>query len=313
MLTALRYIARHGRACLVAGLLAGLLLPQAAQALRPWLPELVGLLIFFAALRIGPRQALGQIGDLRETLTIVLVFQVALPLAAFAVAWVLGLWTIPFVVAVVLMLSAPSVTGAPNFTILLGKNPAPAMRLLIVGTALFPLTVLPMLWLAPGLGSVSEVLFAGMRVLLTILGATSLGFIFRSLFLSDLTSDGMQALDGAGAIALAITVVGLMSAIGPTLDNEPLVLAAWFIGVMAVNLGMQAACFLVLRNKPAAVPISIVAGNRNVALFLLALPPDITDPLLIFIGCYQFPMYLTPILMRRLYATSRDDDPARSR
>ena len=49
------------------------------------------------------------------------------------------------------------------------------------------------------------------------------------------------------------------------------------------------------------VPISIVAGNRNIALFLVALPAEITNPLLIFIGCYQVPMYLTPILMRRLY------------
>jgi arsenite transporter len=36
----------------------------------------------------------------------------------------------------------------------------------------------------------------------------------------------------------------------------------------------------------------------------VALPAGITDPLLLFIGCYQIPMYLTPILMKPLY-TSR--------
>jgi len=50
-----------------------------------------------------------------------------------------------------------------------------------------------------------------------------------------------------------------------------------------------------------AVPLAIIAGNRNIALFLTALPTPVTDPLLLFIGCYQIPMYLTPILLGRFY------------
>ncbi|MEO1398544.1 MAG: hypothetical protein AAFU56_06720, partial [Pseudomonadota bacterium] len=68
----------------------------------------------------------------------------------------------------------------------------------------------------------------------------------------------------------------------------------------------QITAWLVLANvhnagdRPA---LSIVAGNRNMALFLAALPAATTDPILLFIGCYQIPMYLTPILLGRLYAT----------
>ena len=47
----------------------------------------------------------------------------------------------------------------------------------------------------------------------------------------------------------------------------------------------------------------MIAGNRNIALYLVALPAATTDPLLIFIGCYQIPMYLTPIVMHRFYKT----------
>ena len=49
-----------------------------------------------------------------------------------------------------------------------------------------------------------------------------------------------------------------------------------------------------VQQKDAALP--------NIALFLVGLPASITDPVLIFIGCYQVPMYLTPLLMRRFYA-----------
>ena len=52
---------------------------------------------------------------------------------------------------------------------------------------------------------------------------------------------------------------------------------------------------------PEPVGPAIVAGNRNAALFLMALPASVTEPLLILLGCYQLPMYLTPILLARLY------------
>jgi hypothetical protein len=38
-----------------------------------------------------------------------------------------------------------------------------------------------------------------------------------------------------------------------------------------------------------------------VALFLAALPAKETDAALLFIGCYQIPMYLTPLLLGRWY------------
>lgn len=36
-------------------------------------------------------------------------------------------------------------------------------------------------------------------------------------------------------------------------------------------------------------------------LFIAALPAAQTGPLLIFIACYLIPMYLTPLLLGRLY------------
>lgn len=269
--------------------------------LKPWLPELVAFLIFVAALRIGPRAALGGTRDIGPSLGMIAVYQLAMPLLAYGVVWVLGLWPHPLAVAVVLMLSAPSVTGSPHFAIMLGHDPAPAMRLLIVGSAVFPLTVLPILFLAPGLGTASEVVWASLRLFVVLFGAAAAGFALRSFALPNLTREGQKALDGLAAIALAVTVVGLMAAIGPALDGAPRTLLFWLVAVLVVNLGLQAMAFQVLRDRPEGVPFSIVAGNRNVALFLLALPPEVTDPLLIFLGCYQVPMYLTPLLMGRLY------------
>jgi predicted Na+-dependent transporter len=301
-------IARHGRLALVAGLLAGLTLPDLAALIRPWLPHLVALLLFLTAFRIGLRQAAGSLAEARSGLMLVAVFQMVMPLAALVIFWALGLMATPFAIAVMLMLTAPGVSGAAAFTALLGRDPAPALRLLITGMAVFPLTVMPILWATPALGNMADVLAASGRLLAVIVIASALGFALRRL----IPAPDLRQIDGLNAIALFVIVIGLMAAVGPALRSDPVLVLKWLAGVCAVNFGLQIACYMILRGRSAVDPTgpSIIAGNRNVALFLLALPAATTDPLLIFIGVYQVPMFLTPIAMRWLYAPRPDPKAA---
>lgn len=293
-------IARHGRLALVAGLVAGLLLPDLAAVLRPVLPHLVALLLFLTAYRIGLRATAGSLAQARTALVLIAVFQLVMPAVAFALFWALGLLDTPFALAVTLMLTAPGVSGAAAFAALLGRDPAPALRLLIMGIAVFPLTVVPILWAMPALGDMGAVLAAAGRLLGVIVLASGAGFAWRRVMP---LRDPAQV-DGLNALALFVIVIGLMAAVGPALRSDPVLVLSWLAGVCAVNFGLQIACFAVLRRvtQTDATGPAIIAGNRNVALFLIALPVATTDPLLIFIGVYQVPMFLTPIVLRWLYA-----------
>jgi len=299
-------VARHARALLIGGLVAGIALPGLALAMKPWLPELVAALLFIAALRIGPRQALGAVRDLPVTLGFTLLYQLLMPVVAILALAAAGWIHNSVAMALVLMLSASPVSGGPNLTIMTGNDPAPALRLLILGTAILPLTVLAPLWLLPELGSADQVFAAAGRLLGVITIATGAAFLVRGLLLPSPAANTVKALDGASAIGMAVIVIGLMSAVGPAITGEPLRFAFWLVIVSIANLGLQAVVAVLLRKTRMSrdrAAYAIVAGNRNIALFLIALPPEVTDPLLLFIGCYQIPMYLTPILMRRLYAT----------
>ena len=53
LIASFKFIAEYGRFVLVLGLIAGMLLPDIALAMRPWLSELVMLLLGFTSLRIG--------------------------------------------------------------------------------------------------------------------------------------------------------------------------------------------------------------------------------------------------------------------
>lgn len=299
-----RQIGRYGRSCLVLGLIAGLSLPTLSTALRPYLPQMIAALLFFTAFRIGLTSAVGNLAQARRVLGMVCLLQLALPLAALLVLTMMGLLSQPFALAVVFVLSAPAMTGAPNFTVMTGHDPAPTLRLLVVGTALFPLTALPVLWFLP-LGGAA--LSTTAHLIIVIMLAVSAGFLARRLIAPDLDDAARLALDGMAALLLVFVAMALMSAIAPMLRDDPMRLLGWLAAVMAFNLVMQIGGYCAAKwvGLPEAVPFAICAGNRNAALFLIALPPEVTGPLLIFVGCYQIPMYLTPILLRRLFRHDR--------
>ncbi|MEO0379517.1 MAG: hypothetical protein AAF252_04560 [Pseudomonadota bacterium] len=305
MINALAWFGRHGRYCLIAGLGVGLLLPGLAETLRPWIGSLVALLLFVTAVRVGARHAFGTLKDLMPTLLTVGVFQMALPVAVVAALSLAGLIHWPMAIAVSLMLAAPSLTGAPNFAIMVGQDPAPGMRLLVVGTALFPVTALPVLSiLDPAGGGVISALSLSLVLLAVILASVGLGFAVRHLIPHLGQAQSQNALDGCGALLLAIVVVGLMSAIGPLLRSDPWTLLLWIVAALAINFTLVAVTLRVARRAHLRTPVStaIYAGNRNIALFLIVLPAEVAAPLMIFVGCYQIPMYLTPIFLTRLKA-----------
>ncbi len=303
MIQAFGLLARYGRFVLVAGLIAGLALPTLAIALKPWLTELVLLLLGLTAYRVGLYEAVQGLRALRATLKVVLAYQLLLPLVAIIVFAACGLAQTPVALALTLMLAAPSVTGGPSMATLLGHEPEPSFRLLIVGTALLPLTVIPVFLFSPELGSLAETLAASGRLLLSICATIALAFALRHVTLPQMSECQSRAVDGVTSLALFTIVIGLMSALGPSLTATPLSVARWLAIAFAANLGLQALAFAALKQKgygAAAAPMAVIAGNRNVALFLVASPVTQTEEFLIFLGCYQIPMYLTPILMRPL-------------
>lgn len=295
--------ARYGKALLILGLLAGIALPSLADAMKPHIGALVAMLLFLAALRVGPRQAAGSTRDLSRSVMLAFAFQLAMPVVAILLFLATG-FTGPVALGLILLLAASPVSGSPNLTIMTGNEPAAALRQLVIGTAMLPLTVIPVFWLWPDLGGAREVLGAAAILLVLIAVAACAGFGLRVTVMRHPPVPTLQAIDGLSAIVMGVVVVGLMSAVGPALTGEPLRLVAMLAAVMAANLGLQIVAALVCRRAgwtADAAALGIVAGNRNIALFLTVLPQQVIDPVLLFVGCYQIPMYLTPALLGWFY------------
>ncbi|WP_170476105.1 hypothetical protein [Ruegeria arenilitoris] len=305
----LRLSARHGPLVLVTGLVAGLLLPGLAEPMRPLLPPLVGLLLFLTVLRMEPAAILGSLADLSQVSKTVMGFQVALPLFVAAIGIGVGWTGSPVFLSLLIMAAAPSISGSPNMCLMLGYTAEHALRLMVVGTAILPLTAFPIFWMIPELGDISSVLKATFRLFLTISLATLAAMVIRWRFLRDPTRPVLENLEGLATITLAVFVVGLMPSVSSTALIDPKIAIFWIGFACLLNFGAQLVVFYFTRGRLSAdkaTAVSLIAGNRNIAIFFVALPPEVTAPILVFIGAYQIPMYLTPTVMRRVYRSIAD-------
>ncbi|MEM6658093.1 MAG: hypothetical protein AAF625_08395 [Pseudomonadota bacterium] len=300
----LLWVARNGPYVLIFGLAAGLLLPGLAEPMRPLLPPLVVLLLFVTILRMEPSTILGSLADLRQVATTVFVFQVLSPLIIVCLA-IVGGWTGTAVgLSLLIMTAAPSISGSPNLCMMMGYPAQHAMRLVVVGTAALPLTALPIFWLVPGLGDLLAVLTAAFTLFLTISIVSLVAVGLRKTVLRSPSQAQLLQLEGLATLTLAVFVIGLMPSVSAAALHNPWLAVFWIAFACALNFGAQIGTFLLTRRhlSPAkATAVSLIAGNRNIALFLVALPPETTAPIMVFIGAYQIPMYLTPLIMRRMY------------
>lgn len=303
ILQLLGFLGRQGRFVLLAGLVLALALPGFAHTIKEWLPELVALLLFLSALRIGPVDAVGNLSNISNDVLIVFILQLGLP-CCLAIFFSLNDISTPNATALILMLAASSIAGSPSLVILAGSNPAPALRLLVLGTVLLPVTIVPVFWIYQPIDGLVNVFETSLKLIVLISSASLLAFIIRHYWLKFPSKPILLAMDGLAVLLMALLVIGLMSALGPGLYNNLLATSLTMVLAFCANFGLQCLTYFISgRNIERDVRISrsIVAGNRNMALFLVALPASVMEPLLLFIGCYQIPMYLTPVFMAPIY------------
>ena len=209
----------------------------------------------------------------------------------------------------VLICTASAISGSPPIAQMLGLSGGAALRLLVLGTLVLPLTSILPLHLAFGAASPAGLLLPALRLAGIILLASGGAWIVRRVWLRRAAPRVDEALGGAAALLMAIFVLALMDAVQPALLADPARVAAGLAFLCVVSFALQfAAALLHLRFGPPpgdgrrSGAVGVVAGNRNIALFLAALPAAQIDPLMLLVGLYQVPMYLTPIVLRGLYA-----------
>jgi len=298
----LTLLARHARPVLAGGIFAGLLLPELAALLRPLMEAAVVTSLTLSMLRIDwsairawgrrPSRAGAALGW-------ILLGAPALTLAAVTVLGVpAGL-----AMALVFAAAAPPVTASPAFALLLGLDAALALVILVIGTALLPLTLGPVafwlldLELSIGLGPFLTriAVFIGLPFLVSV--------VSRRLLRRGWLDACATGINGAIVLALVVFAIGIMDGVTARLLADPWTVAVFAGAAFALNIALQAqgtALFFWMGRRQ-ALTMGLASGYRNMAI-MLVLTAGIAGPdMWLYVAMAQLPMYILPMLTNPLY------------
>ena len=244
--------------------------------------------------------------NIAHTLIFVVCIQLILPMVLIVFMRLLSVpaeWQAAFA----LVAAASFIAGGPTVVMMLGGDGVIALRLLVVSTLALPLTSFPVLALLEFHSSFAMLMRTTMVLTIVVVGSALVAQLIRNYLLGAHSVVQRQCLDGLSALILALLVLGLMAAIHTTWDNPRLLLVT-LMAAFAINFSLQfvglALNYLFSINTP--IVLGVLTGNRAIAIFLTALPASSFEPLLLFIACYQIPMYLTPLLGSFIYKRFSD-------
>jgi len=302
---ALEWIGVRARWVLAIGAIAALFLQDLAASLRPALPAFVALMYLLAMVRID----LGSV--LRRSLRparLGVILGVCFALMVLTPALIASLAS--FIAlpedlrqSLVYIAAGPPLGSAAALCLLLGLDAALAIELTIVGS-----------FLAPILGPLVTSFLLGeavpldpLALSLRLAGMIGAGAVFaillRKLLGTDLITRRASVFDGIGAVAMLLTIIPIFDGATEQILRTPYLAAMTLTLVFALNIGLQLVATPILRrvtHRESAGAMGLIWGNRNAALYLAALPQAPVFSL--FVALYQFPMYMTPLLMRRFYS-----------
>jgi len=304
---ALVAIGKQGKWVLPTGLLAALLFPSIATRMQVAIGPLLVVLLVISFLQINGHANEAWSDQLLRSVALIVCIQLIVPIVLLLLMRFMLVpleWQIP----VTLVAAASCITGGPSIVMMLGGNGMFSIRHLVVSTLLLPITALPVLALLPLYSSTSMLFRTSIMLTLVVFGAYVVAKLIRTYVLRAYDLQQRQCLDGLSAIFLALIVLGLMAAIHTAWSTPAFLLTTLFWAcVVNVVLQVLGVVFNHLFSMDVPIVLGVMTGNRAVAIFLTALPASSYQPFLLFIACYQIPMYLTPLLGSYFYKRFTDN------
>ncbi|MEM9144600.1 MAG: hypothetical protein AAGC57_00275 [Pseudomonadota bacterium] len=303
MLTMLRWVGARARWVLAIGVMIASILPDLSALLRPFMPVLVSLVFCVAMVRIDLRALLLGMAKPRRlvrlsALTIALLW--VTPATVWAAGQGLGLAP-DLLAALVYTGASPPITSAAGLCLLLGLNAALALELTIFASLLAPFLGPLVVTALLGEAVPIEAVPLALRMAAMIAAGAVASVLLRHLIGSVRIEAEHRAFDGVAALVMLSFVIPLFDGFWHQVLDEPALAGALLILAIVVNYGAQ---IILAQGMPAmlgaasAGALGLAWGNRTVALYLAALPPDPVFGL--YVALYQIPMLLTPLVMGRV-------------
>lgn len=280
----------------------GVLVPPLARLFHPVIaPSIIGLMTL-VLLRVDIPAAIGHLRQPVRLAVIVGFHALVCPVIAWEVVDALHL-DAGIAAGVVIFATGCAATSGAAFARMVGLDPELSLIATLVTTIALPLTAPPMVYALIGV-DLAISLPAFMARLAMVVGlplVLSIG-IRRLVGPRRLAPYG-PAVDGGVVWLVLIYGIGVMDGLSARILADPLWVALALAAAVLADFGFNLLTTLVLApfGWRVAASAGMLSGNRNMALYLAVLPAAADARLALFFALCQFPLFLSPFLLRPVY------------
>jgi hypothetical protein len=300
----LAWIGRQGTRAIAALVFIGIAVPPLDALLRPFVSAAIFALLCLAFLRVDPAALRGHLRRPGLVLAATGWTMIALPLLS-------GLGYLAML-ALMLQGVASPMMAAPSFAAAMGLDASLVLATLIASSALTPLTAPLFAYVFVGPTLTLSPLVLGLKLFAILAGSALLAALIRRLVGAAALARHKQPLDGLNILIVFIFVGAVMETVAAQFAAAPgrmIALTALAFALYFLVLGLTALLFA-RAGRARALVLGLAAAQRNMGLMLAATAGALPDLVWLWFALCQFPIYVSPQLLKQLAQRLRALDAA---
>jgi BASS family bile acid:Na+ symporter len=300
---AVAWLGRQGTRAIAALVFVGIVAPPIDALLKPFVTEAIFVLLCIAFLRVDPMAVRGYLGRPGIVVAAVGWTMLVIPVLFGTTCVLLGLpdRSPDLMFALMLQAVASPMMAAPAFAALMGLDATLVLVTLVAGSALIPITApllalvfIPALTLSP--------LVLGLKLFVILAGSALVAFAVRGMAGPAAIARHRDEIDGVNILVVFVFVAAVMEHVAARFIAQPaamIALAALAFVVYVAVLSLTVIAFAAA-GRERAVVLGLVASQRNMGLMLAATGGALPDIVWLYFALCQFPIYLSPQLLKPL-------------
>ena len=301
---ALAWLGRQGTRALAALVFIGIAVPPLGALLRPYVTEAIFLLLVVAFMRVDVAAVLGHMRRPGLVLAATAWTTLVVPLLIGLFCLVTGLHRAApdLFLGVMLQAVASPMMAAPALASLMGLDATLVLVALVASTALVPLSAPVFASIFFGDVLTLSPLALGMKLFAILGGALVVGAVIRRLAGAAAIERHRDPVDGLNILLMLIFVAAVMGTVAGDFAAHPLRVGAMLALAFAVFFVLLGTTLVIFRKlgRGEALALGLMVAQRNMGLMLAATAGVLPDTTWLYFALAQFPIYITPQLLRPL-------------
>lgn len=303
-LAALAWLGRQGTRAVAALVFIGIAVPPLGALFKPFVTEAIFVLLSIAFLRLDGAALGAHLGRPAVVLAATLWTMLAMPAIFGAACLLAGLDARSPALFLALMMQAVAapMMAAPAFAALMGLDATLVLIALVASTALTPLTA--PLFAHAFLGEAATIapLALGLKLFAILAGSALLGGALRRLAGAEAIRRHAGEIDGFNILILFVFIGSVMESVAASAFARPWLVAGLGLLAFAVYFAILGLTWLVFARagRERALALALMTSQRNMGLMLAATGGALPDLAWLYFALGQFPIYLTPHLLKPL-------------